>query len=102
MKRFASFFALLFALLLQAAFAQQAHPSSPPSSIPAESKSTGQTEVSSATEGNPDVRVWVNTKSGVYHCPAAHWYGATKMGLYMKQSEARQKGFRPAYHRPCK
>lgn len=23
-----------------------------------------------ADQGNPDVKVWVNTNSGVYHCPA--------------------------------
>ena len=54
------------------------------------------------TQGNPDVRVWVNTNSGVYHCPGSHWYGATKSGSYLKQSEAQQKGYRPAYHRACK
>ena len=57
---------------------------------------------SSAAQGNPEVKVWVNTKSGVYHCSGTHWYGATKSGEYMKQSEAQQKGFRPAYYRPCK
>ncbi len=33
--------------------------------------------------GNPDVKVWVNTRSGVYHCPGTRWYGNTKQGEYM-------------------
>jgi hypothetical protein len=51
--------------------------------------------------GAPDVRVWVNTHSGVYHCPGTRWYGATKEGTYMKQAEAQKKGFRPAYGKVC-
>ena len=42
--------------------------------------------------GNPNVKVWVNTKSGVYHCPGARWYGNTKQGEYMTQKEAQDKG----------
>ena len=51
--------------------------------------------------GNPDVTVWVNTKSGVYHCPNTRWYGNTKNGEYMTQSEAQAKGYRPAYGSAC-
>src|ERR1035441_6497490 len=43
----------------------------------------------------PISKVWVNTHSGVYHCPNTHWYGATKSGVYMKQAEAQQKGYVP-------
>jgi hypothetical protein len=55
----------------------------------------------SSPEGNPDVRVWVNTNSGVYHCPGTRWYGRTKEGVYMTQREAREKGNRPAYGSVC-
>ena len=51
--------------------------------------------------GNPDARVWVNTHSGVYHCPGTRWYGSTKHGEYMTQKQAREKGNRPAYGKPC-
>ena len=47
------------------------------------------------------VRVWVNTASGVYHCPGTRWYGATKAGEYMSEAAARAQGDRPAYGRPC-
>lgn len=47
------------------------------------------------------VKVWVNTRSGVYHCPGTTYYGTTKQGRYMTEAEARASGFRPAYNRPC-
>ena len=51
--------------------------------------------------GNPTVKVWVNTNSGVYHCPNTTWYGRTKSGQFMTQSEAQTKGYRPAYGAVC-
>ena len=51
--------------------------------------------------GKPDVKVWVNTDSGVYHCPGTRWYGKTKQGEYMTQKQAQDKGYRPAYGRVC-
>ena len=55
-----------------------------------------------ADRGKPDVKVWVNTASGVYHCPGTRWYGATKHGEYMSQAEAQKKGYRPAYGKVCR
>lgn len=55
-----------------------------------------------ASQGNPDVKVWVNTASGVYHCPGTRWYGTTKHGEYMSQAEAQKKGYRPAYGNVCR
>lgn len=51
--------------------------------------------------GNPVVKVWVNTKSGIYHCPDTPWYGDTKNGQYMMQKEAQAQGYRPAYGIVC-
>ncbi len=48
-----------------------------------------------------EVKVWANTKSGVYHCPGTRWYGATKQGKYMGECEAIKDGYRPAYGRAC-
>ncbi|HWX54879.1 MAG TPA: hypothetical protein VN176_09855 [Verrucomicrobiae bacterium] len=53
-------------------------------------------------QGNPDVKVWVNTDSGVYHCPGTRWYGVTRHGVYMTQAEAQKKGYRPAYGTVCR
>jgi len=102
MRRLAAIFVVFCALLIPGATrAQQTQPA-PVSNPQAAQPKPAASQNSSATQGNPDVKVWVNTKTGVYHCPATHWYGATKVGEYMKQSEAQQKGFRPAYYRPCK
>lgn len=53
------------------------------------------------SSGNPDVTVWVNTKSGIYHCPNTRWYGNTKNGKYMTQKEAQLEGYQPAYGILC-
>ncbi|MGA2906022.1 MAG: hypothetical protein ABSD98_19525 [Candidatus Korobacteraceae bacterium] len=98
----AAILVVLCALLVpRATRAQQTQAAPAPNPQAAQAKPTAP-QGPSATQSNPDVQVWVNTKSGIYHCPGTHWYGATKSGEYMKQSEAQQKGFRPAYHRPCK
>jgi hypothetical protein len=47
------------------------------------------------------VKVWVNTKSHVYHCPDTHWYGNTKQGEYMIESEAVKNGYHPAGGKSC-
>ena len=47
-----------------------------------------------------EVRVWVNTSSGVYHCPGTPWYGKTKRGKYMGEC-AIKDGNRPAYGKAC-
>ena len=70
----------------------------PSSGEPNAKVSSGDADVSAA---NPSVTVWVNTKSGVYHCPNTRWYGNTKNGKYMTQSEAQSKGYRPAHGVAC-
>jgi len=46
-------------------------------------------------------RVWVNTDSMVYHCAGDTWYGHTKKGEYMSESQARSQGARPARGKAC-
>lgn len=59
------------------------------------------TTVTTQSGGTANVRVWVNTNSGVYHCPNTRWYGNTKSGRFMTQREAQSKGYRPAYGAVC-
>lgn len=47
------------------------------------------------------VRVWVNPRSGVYHCPGTPPYGTTARGSYMREEDARAKKYRPAGGREC-
>ena len=51
--------------------------------------------------GNPEVKVWINTRSGTYHCPGTTWYGRTQTGEYMPQKDAQARGFHPAAQRAC-
>ena len=57
--------------------------------------------VASKQSEQKEVKVWVNTRSRVYHCPGDRWYGKTKQGKYMGECEAQKAGYRPAYGRPC-
>lgn len=40
--------------------------------------------------------VWVNTDTKIYHKAGSQWYGKTKQGSYMPESEAIKAGFREA------
>lgn len=48
-----------------------------------------------------DIKVWVNSKSRVYHCPGARWYGKTKRGRFMGEGEALSSGNRPSRGQRC-
>ena len=48
----------------------------------------------SVASAQESARVWVNTRSGVYHCPGSQYYGKTKSGEFMGEAEARASGKR--------
>jgi helix-hairpin-helix protein len=48
-----------------------------------------------APGGGPGM-VWVNTETKVFHEPGDKWYGRTKHGKYMKESEAVAAGYHAA------
>ena len=61
-------------------------------------KNTNREIAQSVSSGN---RVWVNTKSHVYHCSGARWYGKTKNGVFMNESDAISRGNRGAHGHKC-
>ena len=68
---------------------------SQPSSTPSQPPSKPDT--SSASQGNPGPgMVWVNLDSGVYHYENSRYYGKTKNGKYMSETDAVKAGYRAA------
>jgi hypothetical protein len=63
--------------------------------------SAGTKFPSPARSEDPEASVWVNTDSGTYHCGGARWYGKTHHGQYMKQKQAKEKGYHAAGNRGC-
>ncbi len=55
-----------------------------------------------AAPGGGADKVWLNTASNVYHCPGTRWYGKTKAGAYMSESDAKAKGAHAQGSKPCK
>ena len=69
------------------------------SSATAPSPSTNLGRPASTNKGGAcpgDVRVWVNTRSGIYHLPGSRWYGTTRHGEFMCRKQADADGYRAA------
>lgn len=65
------------------------------------SSAKNDTPVANAAPGGGAGKVWVNTRSNVYHCSTDKYYGKTKKGEYLSESEAKAKGARPDHGKSC-
>jgi len=52
--------------------------------------------MSTATPPGKATDVWVNLRSGAYWRPGTQYYGKTKQGKYMSESEAIKAGYHAA------
>ena len=67
---------------------------------PAPAKTAGTTAATPALGGGSG-KVWVNTKSKVFHCEGSKSYGTTKVGEYMTEADAKAKGFHGVKGQSC-
>lgn len=59
------------------------------------SNANGQPSAADIAAAKSSGKVWVNTESGVYH-KSGRWYGKTKTGKFMTETEAKAAGFKEA------
>lgn len=51
--------------------------------------------------GNPNVQVWVDLHTALYHCPGSELYGKTPDGKFTTQRDAQLDQFEPAARKSC-
>jgi hypothetical protein len=102
--KWVSMIALILLLSACSAIAQSSASSSP-ATVPtgqgsphkevskSSNKSAGSPSDSDIAAAKASGKVWVNTESGVYH-KSGRWYGKTKAGKFMTESEAKAAGYK--------
>ena len=83
-----------------AAAATPAAPATPASKTATVVPTPANKMVAVAPGGAAD-KVWVNTESKVYHCFGAKYYGTTKKGSYMSETEAIAAGNHADHKKAC-
>ena len=66
----------------------------------AEPTATPPTAKGTTAGGGPG-QVGANMATKVYHCPGNKWYGKTKQGEFMSETDAKAKGFKADHGEAC-
>jgi hypothetical protein len=99
MKTLAALILLAGSVAAASALAQPASaPAAKPTMRPVSPKTSADVAVPPPARADD---VWVNTGTGVYHCPGNRWYGRTPKGAYMSEADAKTKGYRSEVAKGC-
>ena len=72
-----------------------------PKSEPKADAAKNSQPVGNAAPGGGAGKVWLNTRSNVYHCQTDKYYGKTKKGEYMLEADAKAKGGHADHGKGC-
>lgn len=67
----------------------------------AQANTTHPTPSAQPAPGGGAGQVWVNPASKTYHCQGTKWYGTTKAGSYMSESQAKAQGYHADHGKAC-
>jgi hypothetical protein len=84
-----------------ASAAAPATAAAPAAAPAAATKSAKPTASGAAAAGGGPGMVWVNKGTKTYHCSTDKWYGKTKNGAYLSETDAKTQGFHAAHGKVC-